>query len=510
MSRRASSRRSSPGEKVEPDFEHFEESVGGGREVLDESIRHDYSTSDKGIVPLDRRRPLWHFVGIWTTFVAGFSFLFLGFQLHDGHSLPSVVGISVLGFALYIVYAMFGAFLGSRTGQTHGLLTRSIFGKVGSWVVSAFVLVAPLGWVGFQAGLMVQIWDGLYGWGHVFGLTLALGGIMIFNNLFGFTGISVFARYLVMPLIILWIAYLVIKGLATDASALQGTPSGPGLPSWVAVSSVIGFAVWGNEPDVWRYGRPRFWWPLPAFLFAGVWFVLFIVGGWMMAQLASSSDFGAQMKFITGYSLFGALWLAWLLATISQVAINDGNYYESINAGQNLMGTWRHWRRPFTCLLVAAGGVLASWLVNFHFQEGWFKVAGFLAISIPCATVIMAVDHFLLPRIFRISRPLTRVPSWKETGMVNLPAVVALLASVAFGVVGLADLPNGWIYSSPPSGWGPVPLEAWLLSGALYIAGVAVVRVVAPDSRAALGFASPVPEDGETTAALDIAAPGRE
>src|SRR6266508_367547 len=99
MSRRASSRRSSPGEKVEPDFEHFEESVGGGREVLDESIRHDYSTSDKGIVPLDRRRPLWHFVGIWTTFVAGFSFLFLGFQLHDGHSLPSVVGISVLGFA---------------------------------------------------------------------------------------------------------------------------------------------------------------------------------------------------------------------------------------------------------------------------------------------------------------------------------------------------------------------------------------------------------------------------
>ena len=56
--------------------------------------------------------------------------------------------------------------------------------------------------------------------------------------------------------------------------------------------------------------------------------------------------------------------------------------------------------------------MIAAWLVNYHFLNGWFKVAGFLAITVPCATVIMAVDHFLLPRIFRISRPLTRVPSW--------------------------------------------------------------------------------------------------
>ncbi len=510
MGFKATNRRSPPGQEAPPDFEQREKSSAVGHGVLEESISHDYSTSENGIVPLDRRRPLWHFAGLWTTFAAGFSFLFLGFELHDGHSLPSVVGISAFGFALYVAYAMFGSYLGSRTGQTHGLLTRSIFGRGGSWVVSAFVLVAPLGWVGFQAGLMVQIWDGLYGWGHVFGLTLAFTGLMIANNLLGFTGISVFARYLVTPPIILWIAYLVVKGFAANAGSFGGTPPGPGLPYWVAVTSVIGFAMWGNEPDVWRYGKPRFWWPLPAFLFAGVWFVLFTIGGWMMAQLASSSDFGAQVRFITGYSLFGAFWLAWLLATTSQVAINDGNYYESINAGQNLMGTWRHWRRPFTCVIIAGGGVLASWLVNFHLLDGWFKVAGFLAITVPCATVIMAVDHFLLPRIFRISRPLTRVPTWAETGAVNVPAVVALLASVAFGVVGLAALPSGWLYSSPPNGWGPVPLEAWLLSGILYVAGVAIARIAAPDSRAALGFASFVREGEGTTAAVDIANPSHK
>jgi purine-cytosine permease-like protein len=477
-----------PRHEIATDVDDLRADLEFERHELDASIKHDYSTSDTGIVPLTRRRPMWHFASLWTTFAAGFSFLFLGFELHDGNSLARVFGITVLGYALYVAYAMIGAYLGARTGQTHALLTRSIFGVGGSWIVSAFVLVAPLGWVGFQSGLMVQIWDGLYGWDHLFTLTLLFGGAMILNNLLGFTGISVFARYLVTPLIIAWVAYLVIKAAITNHSELAGTPGGAGLPFWVAVVAVIGFAMWGNEPDVWRYGKPSFWWPLPSYLFSALWFVLFTIGGWMMAQLSKSTDFGAQMKFVSHYSLFGWLWAAWILATISQFAINDGNFYESVNAGQNLVGAWRHWRRWLTCLIVAGGGVIAAWLVNFHFLNGWFKVAGFLAITVPCATVIMAVDHFLLPRLFTISRPLTSVPAWSEAGAINIPAVLALLSAIAFGVIGLADLPNGWIYSSPPNGWGPVPLEAWVIAGGLYIVFVAVARVAVPNLKTALAF----------------------
>src|ERR671932_2227904 len=137
------------------------------RRELDASIRHDYSTSDTGIVPLDRRRPMWHFMGLWTTFVAGFSYMFLGFEIHDGgHSLASTVGITIFGYALYVAYAMVGSYLGSRTGQTHALLTRSVFGVGGSWIVSAFVLVAPLSWVALQETLPVTVWDSFSGWPH--------------------------------------------------------------------------------------------------------------------------------------------------------------------------------------------------------------------------------------------------------------------------------------------------------------------------------------------------------
>src|SRR5438876_1893456 len=475
------------------------------REVLDESIRHDYSTSDVGIVPLTRRRPMWHFMGLWTTFVAGFSYMFLGFELYAGNSLARTVGITILGYGLYVAYAIVGSYLGSRTGQTHALLTRSIFGLVGSWIVSAFILVAPLGWVGFQAKLLVDLWDGFYSWDHVFTLTLLLAGIMIFNNLFGFTGISVFARYLVTPLLIAWCIYMVIKAAVSDGDRLGGTPPGPGLPFWVAVVAVIGFAMWGNEPDFWRFGKPRFWWPLPTYLFSALWFVLFTMAGWMMARLSGGDSDVAIFRYTVHYSLFGAFWLAWIIATISQFAINDGNYYESVNAGQNLIGGWRRWHRALTCLIVAGGGVIAADLVNFHFINGWFKVATFLAITVPSATVIMAVDHFLLPRLFRISRPLTHVPSWEETGLINVPAVVALLAAVFFGVTGTANWPHGWIYATPQNGWGPVPLESWLIAGGLYVSLVAVVRAAGP-VRDALGFPRHVRDEEIGTGAIaDVA-----
>jgi cytosine permease len=487
-------------EEIAHDVEDLRRDVAYEREQLDASIKHDYSTSETGIVPLDKRRPMWHFMGLWTTFVAGFSYMFLGFEIRDGgHSLASTVGITLLGYGLYVAYAMFGSYLGSRTGQTYGLLTRSVFGSGGSLIVCLFVLIAPLGWVAFQANLLVTLWDGFYGWGHIFTLTLIVAGVMIFNNLLGFTGISVFARYLVTPILILWALYMVIKGFATDSGSFSGTPKGGGLPTWVAVGAVIGFSMWGNEPDFWRYGKPRFAWPLPTYLFAAVFFTLFTMAGWMMAALANSDDSAAIFRFTVHYSLFGWFWLAWIIATISQIAINDGNYYESVNAGQNLVGGWKMWRRPYTVLIVGIGGVIAADLVNFHFLNGWFKVATFLAISVPSATVIMAVDHFALPRLFKISRPLTEVPAWEDAGLFNWPAVIALLVAVFYGVTGSASWPNGWLQAAPSNNWGPVPLESWLIAGGLYIALVALARAVVPNVKSALAFskqalAADVPE----------------
>ena len=461
------------------------------RESLEASIQHDYST---GIVPLDKRRPLGHFIALWTTFAAGYSFLFVGVEVHDaGFTLPGTIGVTALGVGMYMAYWVFGCYIGSRTGQTMTLLTRSIFGVTGSFIVSALIVVGATGWTGFQAGLMVQVWDGLYSWGAVEALTIIFAGVMIFNNLFGFTGISVFARYIVAPLIMLWVAYMVVRGLIDHSAALGHHPKNvSGLAFWQVVGLVTGFVVWGNEPDVFRYGKPKFLWPIPAYVVATcVGFLLFVIGGWMMAEFSGSSDFGAVIRYATNFSLFGAFWLSWFLVTVSQFALNDGNYYEAINAFQNIFGNLKFWKRVYSCLVCAALGALSGYLVNYAIQNGFFKVAAFLAVTAPNATLILAADHFLLPRLFGISRPLLKIPKWSEASIGNWPAIVALGISVVFGAWATGIFPG----ENPNRYWGPAPLLTWIIAVGLYLLFVWITKLAVPHTKALkdlLGFSKVV------------------
>jgi hypothetical protein len=97
------------------------------------------------------------------------------------------------------------------------------------------------------------------------------------------------------------------------------------------------------------------------------------------------------------------------------------------------------------------------------------------------------------------------VPKWEETGLINWPATIALLAAVFFGVTGTASWPHEWLESSAPNSWGPVPLEAWAIAGFAYVGLVAVARAVAP-VRSALGFAKTIPDSAiASDAILDVA-----
>ncbi|MGN6176240.1 MAG: hypothetical protein ACTHPS_25320 [Streptosporangiaceae bacterium] len=166
--------------------------------------------------------------------------------------------------------------------------------------------------------------------------------------------------------------------------------------------------------------------------------MLFTIAGWMMASLAGDGD---RFNFTVRFSMFGAFWLAFLIATLSQFAINDGNYYEVVNTAQNLLGGWRRWRRYQTCLVLAGCGALAGWIVNYKIANAWYAIPVFLAITAPCATVIMAVDRFVLPRLLGVSRPIGRVPSWQQAAVANWPAIASLMVASIYGAIASAILP---------------------------------------------------------------------
>ncbi len=475
------------------------------RAELEKELSHDYSTTTTGVVPQNERRSLYHFIALWTTFAAGFTYLFLGFQYHDsGYGLGRAVAAGGLGALCYLAYALPASYLGSRTGQTHALLTRSIFGVVGSVIVSLLLIGVAAGWTAFAWNLLAVMYDGLFSWGHLALIGVILAVVGISNNLFGFTGITAFARYIVAPVMILWMAYLVIKGFA-QIDNLGKTPAIPqggfAVPFLSGIALAIGSVMWGNEPDTWRYGRPKFLWPLAPYVIAlAIGMVLFVMGGWMMAEQsqAGAFNFGPAFKATVDFSLFGALWLGFVIATVLQIAINDGNYYEMVNAGQNLVGHAQRWRRWYTCLIVILPVVALTWwfVHNANIELNFFKVAGWSAIALPCTTVVMCADQFLLPRLLNIERPVDRIPEWRGAGLGNWPAIVAVLAALAFGAYGLQLFPG---QGTPPN-LGLVPVEAWLGAGVLYLALAALVAR-APSGKALLGFASHLRAPGQAAPA---------
>lgn len=441
-----------------------------GASALERSVEHDYSTSVTGVVPLTERRSRVHFLSLWITLAAGFTYLFLGFQYHDaGYSLVRAVAAGAIGAIAYLLYALPAAYLGSTTGQTHALLTRSILGRVGSALVTVVLIVIAAGWTAFAFNLLATLYDGLFGWGHVVLISVVLAVVGIANNLFGFTGIAAFARYLVAPLLILWILYLVVKGLVEIPGPVLSSGAGTTtMPFLAGIGVAIGSVMWGNEPDTWRYGRPKLFWPaLPMLVAFAVGLVLFVAGGWMMAQLSGAGqyDFGPAFRYTVEYSMFGVLALGAVVATVLQIAINDGNYYEMVNAGQNAVGGVAGWRRWYTCLVMAAIAAVFTWRFP-TVEDGFFVVASWSSIALPCVTVVMCIDRFLLPRFAPVRRPMDTIPSWRSAGVGNWPGIVAVLVAVAFGAWGLGLFPG---QGGAPSAGLPA-VEAWVLAGVIYAA----------------------------------------
>ena len=79
----------------------------------------------------------------------------------------------------------------------------------------------------------------------------------------------------------------------------------------------------------------------------------------------------------------------------------------------------------------------------------------------------MAMDVFIVPRLFGLQRPLSRVATWSELAFANWPAIVALLAGTAVGAITGGLIPGtagfGKTYIGFPA------LQAWLTGAVVYL-----------------------------------------
>jgi purine-cytosine permease-like protein len=173
---------------------------------------------------------------------------------------------------------------------------------------------------------------------------------------------------------------------------------------------------------------------------------------------------------------------------VNQWAVQDGNLYIAINGAQNLLSRIPRWRRQYT---VVGLGLLAAGLTFIlpNLTKTFNIVTGIGAVTVPVASTIMAMDVFVLPRLFGLRRPLYRVATWHELAFANWPGIVSLLAGTAVGAFtgGLVPGTSGFgkTYIGFPA------LQAWGTGAAVYLILVwGVTRVARQQTRELLGYSS--------------------
>jgi len=417
-------------------------------------------------VPLASRRGALTMALLWITMVTAFPSVLIGFEWYKkGFTLSQVAICTVISCLMLLVYSVPAAYLGAKSGQSYGHLARQVFGCWGSRLVSFNLLWVFVAFYSLSCLLLADSLKGLFSIPlPVAAVAAILSVITAFNNFFGFSGVANFARFVAAPLLIVVIAYTFCQAAPTvTISALTAVPHESFTSALTCISGfVIGFAVWGNEPDYWRYGKPSKWSAtLPLAVALAVGEVLFPVTGWLVAHLSGVTEYGAATNFINVFAFGGFPIVAAIVLTASYSACNDANMYGMINAVENFK---KLPHRPVCAVLAVLCAVFSAWLSNSGTSKALESITSLNCVFLPTVTVIMIVEFFMVRPLLRRRAKFGTSADLSDLPKAKWAAFAALFAGCLVGV-----LTSGVIPGSESMHVGLPSIQAWLTAAAIYI-----------------------------------------
>jgi purine-cytosine permease-like protein len=448
-----------------------------------EATEQDYTDT---VVPQSARKPNWKMLLTFLSMQATFGTAYVGYTARfQGLSFTQLMIAMAIAAATMSLYCIAAANAGAKIGQTSAVMTRGVFGRLGSRIVSFLLVIDGMGFYVFTVLFVMSLVGGLFDVPAVKFVTAALGFIMILNTYFGFNGVQRFAQYVAVPVVLLWGVYATVKGLTgVTADQLSSVVKVDNPANILFVTgAMVGLSTWGNEADIFRYAKTRPQWNIPTIVVSyAIGAFMFPIMGYCIGILAGNPDFSPSIRYFVDFTLFGASALGFIFFLVNQWAVNDGNLYIAVNGAQNLLSPVKGWQRRYTVIglgLIAG----AMTLIMPTLQDTFNIVTGIGSVTVPTASTIMAVDVFLLRRLTGRQRPLHRVATWQETAFANWPAIIGLVAGTVVGAY-TAGLVPGFrdVYIGFPA------LQAWLVGAGVYVIGVLVARSRAASLDDALGF----------------------
>jgi purine-cytosine permease-like protein len=404
---------------------------------------------------------------LWLTMITQFPSVLIGFAwFKEGFTITQVVIGTILSCILLLAYTVPAAFLGAVSGQTYAVLSRTVFGSWGSRIVSANMAWLFVGWYTVLALCLADELAGLIPVKVPLSITAAgLALIMAANNFFGFTGVANFARFVAGPVLLVWVGVSFVKALLGNPGDLLSVH--PVQSNWYALTSissfVVGFSVWGNEPDYWRYAKPKLahsLFPLVASFAVGC--VLFPVSGWLFAHASGITESAAATAYLTRYSMAGCTALAVLIISAAYVGANDSNLYGSVNALENL---WKMPQKLTVFILALISTVLAYWLAGSGATAALEGMCSLNCIVLPMPTVVMLCEWFWLCKILKQEPFFIRIPDFSSLPCLRWPAFWANIAGLFVGAASMGIIPAvSFLKGGIPS------VQSWLVAALVFFA----------------------------------------
>ncbi|HEY9714352.1 MAG TPA: cytosine permease, partial [Chroococcales cyanobacterium] len=368
-------------------------------------------------------------------------------------SLQQVIWGAAISCLILFAYSLTASYVGAYTGLNFSLLSQHTFGVNGSKFVSACQTFLFLLWYAMIAVFIAEAVKGLFPSAFPIEIVAAVAALlMAANNLFGFAGVANFARYIAAPVLIAWISFVFAKAAcATPHTVLAQAGSADFTHAVSLISSfVIGYSVWGNEPDFWRFGRPEIGataWPLALAIAFGQ--IVFPITGWLLAALSGITDQSSAAALVNNYAFNGFPAIAAIVLAVTYFATGDANLYGAINAVQNFRSTPRR-RLVIEIMMITA--VCAA--IMTRNPKAFETLASFNAVLLPCVMLIIAVNFLLFKKTVEAAQ--SRHVVWNS--------LIPVLAAWAVGIVTAGVLPGTDRFHC-----GIWPLYAWLTGVSLYI-----------------------------------------
>ena len=262
-------------------------------------------------VPLSQRRSAITMALLWLTMVTSFPAVIAGFEWYrQGISLGQLIFSAIISLLVLLLYSIPACELGARSGLGYCVLGRLIFGRRGGIFLTFNLMWLFVAWYGLTAVLMAQAVVNLF---HphlpIVWLSVICALLMSANNFFGFRGIANFARFMAAPVLICWVGYVVLKAISHYTPApISHLPHPSNMYALSITSSfIIGFAVWGNEQDYWRFSKPGIWRSaIPLIVSIVIGQIVFPLAGWLIARTSGATEYGDTITFMSNYC-FGSI-----------------------------------------------------------------------------------------------------------------------------------------------------------------------------------------------------------